>query len=176
MNLLAPTAPDFTNALGLLGACHRRIEGFNDLLLRLPAHLESHGADGEVVQATERILKYFDSAAQHHHEDEELDLFPRVRAAATQQGNHEILEILDVLLAQHRDMGAAWQDLHPRLVELTQGRLADVAESIERFVNLYRQHIPLEDNLLLPYAAKMLTPEQIDVLGETMAVRRGVNP
>lgn len=175
MNLLGKPAPDFTHALGLLGACHRRIEGFNDLLLRLPVHLESHGADTEAAQAAERILKYFDSAAQHHHEDEEIDLFPRVRAAATQQGNHEILEILDVLLAQHREMGAAWQDLRARLLELTQGRLADVALPIERFVSLYRQHIPLEDNLLLPYATKMLTPEQIEMLGETMAARRGVS-
>lgn len=183
MTQLLTPAPDFRHALGLLGACHRRIEGFNDLLLRLPTHLDSHGADAEAGQAAQRILKYFDSAALHHHEDEERDLFPMVKEAATQQGNHEILEILDLLLAQHREMTQAWQDLRPYLQALAQGEQVEeqveeqvnsVALPAEYFVSLYRQHIPLEDNLLLPYAVKTLTPTQVEALGEAMAERRGV--
>lgn len=175
MTQLLTPAPDFRHALGLLGACHRRIEGFNDLLLRLPTHLDSHGTDPEAMQAAERILKYFDTAGQHHHEDEEQDLFPMVREAATQQGNHEILEILDLLLAQHRDMMQAWQDLRPYLLALSQGGHVEPATMpAERFVSLYRQHVPLEDNLLLPYAAKTLTPAQVEALGNAMAARRGV--
>lgn len=175
MTQLITPAPDFQHALGLLGACHRRIEGFNDVLLRLPTHLDSHGADAEARQAAGRILKYFDSAALHHHEDEEQDLFPMVRAAATQQGNHEILEILDLLLIQHREMAQAWQELRTHLLALVQGcHEESFALPAERFVNLYRQHIPLEDNLLLPYAVKTLTLAQVEALGDAMAERRGV--
>ena len=175
MNQLLAPAPDFRHALGLLGACHRRIEGFNDLLLRLPTHLDSYGADAEARQAAGRILKYFDSAAQHHHEDEEQDLFPLMREAAMQQGNHEILEILDLLLAQHRDLALAWQDLRPYLLAVQQGGHVEPSTlPVERLVSLYRQHIPLEDNLLLPYAEKTLTLVQLEALGEAMARRRDV--
>lgn len=175
MNLLQTPAPDFRHALGLLGACHRRIEGFNALLLRLPEHLERHGVDAEAVEAAQRVLKYFDSAAQHHHEDEEHDLFPQVRAAAEREGNTEIPALIDRLLLQHQDMGAAWQALRVPLLEMAQCRAVEAAAlPVARFVELYRQHIPLEDDQLLPYALKVLTPQQVEALGDAMAERRSV--
>lgn len=173
INRLMTPAPDFRHPLQLLGACHGRIRGFNDLLLRLPAHLEAHGADHDARQAAERILKYFDTAGQHHHEDEERNLFPMVREIAAREGNQDILDILDVLIAQHQAMNQAWQELRLALLAVAQGEAA--ALPVERFVGLYREHMPLEDETLLPYASKVLQPAQLEALGDAMAERRGVS-
>lgn len=173
-NLLTP-APDFQHPLQLLHACHGRITGFNDLLLRLPAHLEAHGVDADAKQAAQRLLKYFDTAGRHHHEDEEHNLFPMVREAALAQDNHDIPEILDLLIAQHREMEQAWQALRQELLKLAEGQAVDpMALPVEGFVSLYRQHMPLEDEQLLPYASKVLSPAQLESLGDAMGKRRGI--
>lgn len=175
LNQLITPAPDFRHPLQLLSACHGRITGFNDLLLRLPAHLEAHGTDADAKQAAERVLKYFDTAGMHHHDDEEKNLFPMVREIAAKENNQEILEILDLLLAQHKEMTQAWQELRHYLLMLAEGGSVEPASMpVGRFVNLYRQHMPLEDNILLPYASTVLQPAQLDSLGDAMAERRDV--
>lgn len=172
--LIAP-APDFSHPLDLLSACHRRINGFIDMLLKLPDYVSQHGVDADAMQAAERVLKYFDSAGQHHHDDEEENLFPMLREAALQQGNGEILALLDDLLAQHVGMTQAWQELRLCLLALTRGEVVDqVAMPVQHFAALYRKHIPLEENFILPYAERTLSPSQIEDLGMEMARRRGV--
>lgn len=176
-NLLLTPAPDFTQPLDLLSACHRRINGFIDMLLRLPEHLLQHGADADAIQAAERALKYFNSSGQHHHEDEEQDLFPMLREAAQSAGNGEILMLLEDLLAQHAEMNQAWQDLRTCLVALTRGEADGAIEArVRHFAELYRKHIPLEENFALPYAERTLSSHQIENLGKCMARRRGIAP
>lgn len=175
LNPLPTPAPDFTQPLDLLSACHRRIDGFTAMLLKLPGYLRQHGADAEARQAAQRALKYFDSAGRHHHDDEEENLFPLLRAAASREGNAEILALLDELLAQHVAMEQAWQQLRPQLETLTAGGSVDAwTLPIQHFAELYRQHIPLEESFILPYAERTLTPAQIAALGHAMARRRGV--
>lgn len=177
MNTLLPTpAPDFSQPLDLLSACHRRIDGFTAMLLKLPAHVARHGADAEARQAAQRALKYFDTAGRHHHDDEETDLFPLLRAAAERDGNAEIPALLDELQAQHLEMEQAWQALRPALLALAEGIAAADGLPVEYFAALYRRHIPLEENFLLPYAERMLTPGQTQALGLAMARRRGATP
>lgn len=174
-SLLLTPAPDFSHPLDLLSACHRRISGFIDMLLKLPDHLLQHGVDAEARQAAERALKYFDSAGQHHHDDEEQNLFPMLHEAALQQGNGEILALLEDLLAQHVEMTQAWQELRIRLLVLTRGEFVESVEmQIQRFATLYRKHIPLEENFILPYAERTLSASQVEALGISMARRRGV--
>lgn len=168
-------APDFSQPLDLLSACHRRIGGFIEMLQKLPDHLLRHGADAEARQAAERVLKYFDSAGQHHHDDEERDLFPLLRAAAGQEGNGEMLALLDDLRAQHVEMTRAWQELRPRLLALVRGEPCEPgALPVQRFAALYREHIPLEENFVLPYAERTLDAAQVATLGREMARRRGI--
>jgi hemerythrin-like domain-containing protein len=172
---LTTPAPDFSQPLDLLSACHRRIGDFTGMLLKLPDHLRQHGTDAEAIQAAERALKYFDTAGQHHHDDEEENLFPMLRDAATRQGNAEILVLLDDLLAQHVEMNQSWQALRPLLQDLAQGKTIFVESlPVQQFANLYRRHIPLEENFILPFAERTLTPSQIAALGKAMAHRRGV--
>lgn len=171
--LLTP-APDFSTPLELLHACHGRIEAQCATLLKLTAYLPNHGVDDQVQQAATAVLRYFSTAARHHHEDEEQDLFPMVRTHAA--GNDRMRVLLDNLIAQHRDMEAAWQDIRPWLESLARGESPEFdASRITAFVALYQAHILHEEQGLLPYCRAALKPEQLAALGERMARRRGVD-
>ena len=173
---LQKPAPDFSTPLELLHACHGRIETQCATLLKLTGYLQGHGVDVQVQQAATAILRYFSTAARHHHEDEEQDLFPLVRELAAASGNGRVLTLLDNLIAQHRDMEAAWNALQPWLEGLSRGELPEFdASRITAFVALYQAHIAHEEQGLLPYCRAALKPGQLAVLGEKMARRRGVN-
>ena len=76
-NLLSQEqAPDFSDPLGLLKACHQRMLGFCDLLEKIIEHIKEHGVDADVNQSAQKVHRYFSSAAMFHHMDEEQDLFP----------------------------------------------------------------------------------------------------
>ncbi len=173
--LLTP-APDFSTPLELLHACHGRIEAQCATLMKLPSYLLNHGADAQVQQAATAVLRYFSTAARHHHEDEEQDIFPMVRAHAATAGNDRMRVLLDNLIAQHRDMEAAWNGLRPWLESLARGESPEFdASRITAFFALYQAHILHEEQGLLPYCRAALKPEQLAVLGEHMARRRGVD-
>ena len=77
-----PGAPSFDDPLGMLRACHGRIERQLVTLDRLERHLPEHGADADAQAAAAAILRYFDNAAPNHHADEEASVFPRLLARA----------------------------------------------------------------------------------------------
>ena len=60
----------------MLAACHGRVESQCDTLRRLLPHVAAHGADVQAREAAVAVMRYFDTAARHHHADEEVDLFP----------------------------------------------------------------------------------------------------
>lgn len=168
-------APEFSQPLDLLSACHRRISNITEMLIKLPDYLTLHGVDNDAQLAAERALKYFDTAGQHHHDDEEQNLFPMLRTQAQQQGDVEMLALLEDLVMQHLEMDRAWQDLHSHLLKLSFKESVDPAViPVSRFSALYRNHIHLEENFLLPYAERSLGVDQIESLGKAMAMRRGV--
>jgi hemerythrin-like domain-containing protein len=133
--LLQPTpAPSFDDPLAMLRACHGRIQAQCATLRKLQAHLPTHGCDTQVQQAAQAVLRYFDTAGQHHHEDEEHDLFPRLRAT----GNAKATALITRLLAEHETMTAAWQRLRPQLLALAEARTATLdAEIVEGFIAAY---------------------------------------
>ena len=83
------TAPGFDDPLGMLSACHGRIERQLATLERLQRHLPEHGCDVDARAAARGILRYFDTAAPNHHADEEASVFPRLRNAVP--GHAEML-------------------------------------------------------------------------------------
>lgn len=170
-DLLGAPTPAFDDPLALLRACHERILAQCRTLERLQQHLPSHGCDAQAQQAAQAILRYFDVAGRHHHDDEELDLFPALRAS----GDSEAHSLIARLLAEHVEMESAWQALRPPLAALAQG-LESVpdAGTVARFIALYRAHIALENPHLLPLAARLLNHEQQVSIGRRMAQRRGV--
>lgn len=171
--LSGATAPSFDHPLQMLRACHGKILQQCDTLQKLAAHLERKGCDQQAQQAAQGILRYFDTAGQFHHQDEEQDLFPALRAAAGT--DHSALNaLLERLLAEHVFMLAAWEALHPVLSKLAEGNQATLtAELSENFIGRYSDHIAIENAELLPLAARLLDPQQMELIGRRMAERRG---
>ena len=166
----AGAIPDFDHPLEMLAACHDRIEDRCELLHRLAAHLAAQGCDQQASQAAASILRYFDTAGAHHHEDEERDLFPALIAKDAGASS----ALVAALLADHAAMREAWLQLRVSLL-----RIADGAGTLEpteaaRFTTLYRAHIAREEAELLPLAQRVLDGDTIEALGAAMARRRGV--
>ncbi|MDA8095336.1 MAG: hemerythrin domain-containing protein [Betaproteobacteria bacterium] len=172
-SILVSPAPDFSDPLGLLVACHGRIERQCATLLRLPQHIEHFGPDEQAAQAAAKALTYFNSSGRHHHQDEEEDLFPMLEPIARSRGDSAILDLIGELLAEHGQMDAAWQALQPFLEELAASRPVETkALPVDRFAAAYRPHMAKENDRLLPYASQALSPAQRAHLGRMMALRR----
>lgn len=166
-------APSFDHPLELLSACHGKIHRQLDTLQKLAARLPAHGCDQQVQQAAQNILRYFDTAGQFHHQDEEENLFPTLLALDTPE-KAEVKALIADLLAQHAVMFAAWSDVRAVLVKLAEGVNTPLPEAlVERLVGSYTPHIELEETRLLTLSARLLSPQQIMALGKCMAERRG---
>lgn len=160
-------APSFDHPLEMLRACHGKILQQCDTLQKLAAHLPQHGCDAAAQQAAAGILRYFDTAGQFHHQDEEEDLFPALRTTGE-------LPLLARLLDEHQTLLLAWDDLRPALLSLANGQNAALDTALTSgFITAYTRHIKLENTELLPLAAQRLSPSQRSELGLRMAQRRG---
>jgi hemerythrin-like domain-containing protein len=172
INLIgAKNAPSFDDPLEMLLTCHERIRAQCATLSKLVLHLPQHGCDAQAQQAAVAILRYFDSAGQHHHQDEELDLFPLL--LATENKTAQIL--IERLLADHQVMSAAWQNLRPLLVAISKNVTEQLEASIaQHFIDVYDRHIEIENTQLLPLANSLLSTDQLQSLGIKMAARRSM--
>lgn len=166
----------FEVPLEMLAACHRRIEQQNETLRRLAAHLQRHGSDRQARDASTAVLRYFDSAAVHHHEDEEVDLFPALLDSMAGSDAVCIREMVDALLGEHRELERRWRQLRPQLASIAAGlpRLLD-ADEITEFAACYRAHIAREEGELLPMAGRLLDAAQLERIGRAMRLRRGID-
>ena len=68
---------DFTDPIGMLGDCHRRIERFLNVLVSVAEQARGEAMNAEQHSALE-TLRYFREAAPKHTADEEESLFPRL--------------------------------------------------------------------------------------------------
>ncbi len=172
VTLISP-APDFNDPLGLLAACHGRIEAQCATLLKLAPHIKHHGVDEQAAQAASKAIKYFSTSGRHHHADEEEDLFPLLQEHARRMGANDMLDLMAKLLKEHESMEGAWSDLAPFLEKIAASRAVDPADlPIDRFAALYRAHIAQENGLLFPFAQRVLSRDEQDTLGQNMAKRR----
>lgn len=170
----------FSDPLGLLGDCHRRIESFLSLLIKIVktgfAELNT-----EQREALEKALRYFREAAPNHTRDEEESLFPRMRKSKNKQVQ-AALASLDSLEADHdraekahaevETLGQRW---------LAEGRLsareADrLSQLLNELKNTYERHIAVEDSDIFPLAGMVLGRSELDEVGREMAARRGIRP
>lgn len=174
-SLLPDTAPDFDQPIAVLKHCHGRIRKQLATLEKLLAHLPQHGADDQAREAAGAVLRYFDKAAHLHHDDEEQDLIPMLRATA-QGDDAAILQALaPTILQDHKDMDALWQDLHEQLTAIAEGTGTVLSESqVRRFVASYTSHMEREESNIAPMALRLFSPEQMARLGQAMQLRRGI--
>jgi pyridoxamine 5'-phosphate oxidase len=175
-NLLADPAPDFDQPVAVLKHCHGRIRKQLATLEKLLAHLPEHGADEQARQAATAVLKYFDKAAHLHHEDEEQDLLPMLLAVAKGEDAATLQALAPVILQEHKDMDAMWQDLHEQLTGIADGSGTQLSGSIvRRFVQSYQGHMEREEGIVAPMALRLFGPDQMARLGGAMRRRRGLD-
>lgn len=169
LSLFGEPAPDFSDPLGLLAACHQRILDHCALLERMRDRLPLQGADADMRGAAGRVHRYFSQAAALHHADEESDLFPLLRHGAG------LADTLAALTQEHAELDRRWQALAPALCALEQGRPpTDWDGPLNRFVTAYRDHVEEENRSVLPAAQACLSDGQLAGIGRAMARRRGV--
>lgn len=174
MSDLPRAAPDFSQPIEMLRACHERIRSQCDTLRRLAEHLKGHGCDGEARQAASSVMRYFETAARHHHSDEEDDLLPRMMVAATLGNGSRLTGMIADIATEHREMERAWTELRAALHEISTGesKALDFL-AVDRFAKLYTSHIALEESTVFPLAEILLSRADLDAIGARMAERRG---
>jgi hemerythrin-like domain-containing protein len=161
--------------LEMLAACHGRIVHQCATLQRLAAHLPIHGADEQARSAAGNVMRYFDTAARHHHEDEEADLFPALLESMAGSDAVCLRELTEGLAREHRQFEAMWRGLRSALQRISDGE--DVvldATSVTAFTAAYARHIEREESELLPMATRLLDDAQIETIGSAMRKRRGI--
>jgi hemerythrin-like domain-containing protein len=167
----------FSEPLGLLSDCHRRIEHFLEALRVIAAEATGGTLSDSQREQVERCLAYFETAAPRHTADEEESLFPRLKQGTNPERGH----VLDVLARLEHDHSIA--DEHHRCVGtlvqrwLTEGRLATekASELVNRLAALheiYEEHIAIEEREVFPAASRLLSSGQLREVGAEMAARR----
>ncbi|MGA7077316.1 MAG: hemerythrin domain-containing protein [Terriglobales bacterium] len=171
-------AHNFSDPTGLLMDCHRRIEMFLGALEGVASVIDRPLTE-ETGVALESALRYFREAAPKHTADEEESLFPRLRQMHLPDVEAAI-ERLEPLEHDHLLSGS----LHAVVEELGQRYLATKSlestgveafrKAIASLVSIYKQHISIEDELVFPLAARLLSPTAKSAIAHEMAGRRNL--
>lgn len=170
---LIPIAPGMDEPLEILSACHSRFVSHLETLDRLARWLPEHGADDDAQQAAGNVMRYFDVAAHNHHRDEEEDLFPLLLERCSPAARPRIRRLISWVKDDHRALEANWAELKLQLTAIAEGRSGRLdTELVANFSAQYHNHMDREDNELLPFAANVLTAEDLRELGERMRERR----
>lgn len=163
--------------LEMLSACHGRVENQCQTLQRLVAHLGKIGCDQPAQEAATAVMRYFDTAAKHHHEDEEQDLFPALLESVAGSDAVCLKDLIDALTRDHRSLENTWHQLRQALQAVLAGDATQLtADNVTGFVQAYEAHIAQEENNLLPMAQRLLSETALQQVGRAMRERRGIAP
>ena len=163
-------APEFDDPLGVLRACHRRMERQLATLTRLRKHLPLHHADQDARVAAAATIRYFDTAAKNHHEDEEESLLPRLLEL-----DPALKPLVADLLRDHEELGGRWLRMRPLLTAVAVGSSGHLpVRDVDAFCDGYRAHIAREEAQLLARAAEILDGATLAEIGAEMAERRNL--
>jgi pyridoxamine 5'-phosphate oxidase len=174
-NLLPEAAPGFDQPIAVLKHCHGRIRKQLATLDKLLAHLPAHGADEQARQAAAAILNYFNKAAHLHHEDEEHDLIPMLRATASGDDAATLDALVPSILRDHQEMDALWNAIEPELQLIADGNGTTLStNNVKRFSERYISHMEREESVVAPMALRLFSPEQMERMGQAMQARRGI--
>ena len=174
MPLISSPAVGFEQPFEMLSACHERVVRSLDLLQRLIDHVQVHGHDVKSSSAAADVLRYFDLAAPHHHEDEEQHVFPALLALE----EPELTAIVERLQSDHREMLVAWGALRPMLQDWAlSGAPSVTVDAVQilasRFVAGYEDHMKAEDRIVFPRARDVIgSAHALEAMGVEMRARR----
>ena len=166
-------AVGFEQPFAMLEACHERVERTLTLLSRLRSYLRDQAVDDAARQAARDVLRYFDIAGPHHHEDEERHVFPPLQ----QHADALVRDAVVQLQADHVQMHDQWQRLRAVLLAWRDAEPAPAITDADRtlvrdFVAAYQRHIPLEESVVYPAARPLFSPAELERIGTEMAQRR----
>lgn len=175
MSVQIGARPDsgFDGPLGMLQDCHRRIERFLHVLTRLAGRALGRALDAEEAAAAESALHYFHVGGARHTADEEESLFPRLRACTQApagtvgdlQHQHQRAENLH---AEIDRLFTAWLNLRA----LSPGQQQQLHAATAELEQLYAGHIEVEENVVFPAAAHLLSPQDLAEIGNEFRDRR----
>ena len=171
---------NFADPIGLLTDCHRRIERFLGVLVRLGEEYQGGLLTAELRNSLDTALRYFRDAAPKHTADEEETLFPSLRPLDS-PGAQAVLARVDSLESEHiaanerhaevDRLGQMWLDagtLPPAGAERFRSLVQDLAA-------IYREHIAIKEREVFPFAASALSKPERERMGSEMAARRGLD-
>ena len=137
-------------------------------------------ADAEVIDTAlvAAILRFLKCEFGPHILDEEEDLFPLLRRRA--EADDEINQVLGQLCQEHASDEAdaiLIVDLLENLLPegKAKGLSTNDRELFKRFAANERQHLKLENAIILPLARVRLSEDDCKKLGKRMAARRGID-
>jgi hemerythrin-like domain-containing protein len=164
----------FDDPLGMLQDCHRRVERFLNILVVVVHRARGRALSDEERAAVESSLNYFRGGGRRHTADEEESLFPRMRELGALPPEIEALE-------HDHEEADPLHDIADRLYTrwIENGTLSEeegqhLGAATERLRNLYSRHIQVEDTIVFPRAAQMLSEEALSQIGQEFRKRRNV--
>jgi hemerythrin-like domain-containing protein len=178
MSVQIGTRPDsgFDDPIGMLKDCHRRVERFLRILCQVVGRAQGRGLDAEESAAVMTALQYFRTGGLRHTADEEESLFPRLRAEGPAASGY--LDQVAALEDDHRNANAlhaevdrlysTWLEcrkLSPAQAQILQSATAQLEK-------LYTSHIDIEERIVFPKAAQLLSQDALTEIGEEFRRRR----
>ncbi len=163
-------APDFDNPLGLISACHERILFHCDLLEKIMVYIAENKVDKELIDAAQRVNRYFNTAGKLHHQDEEEDIFPRIAKVSI-----KLAGVVNSLKQDHTTMDTLWSVISMALNEphsISSRQLNELTKTSVDFSRLNREHIQTEEKELLVIAARLFNSSDLKNIGQAMKERR----
>lgn len=139
---------DFSN-------CHVGITSRLTALAGLPALL---APAAQARQLAAESLTFFEELIEEHPGAEEHKLFPAVTGSAMRGDKRDrVQSLVDPLVAEHRQIGAAWAKLVPGLKAVAKGRDSDLdAGAVQPLVDRYGAHAGFEERQFLPLSQTIL--------------------
>lgn len=175
MDPLIETAPGFDQPIAMLKHCHDRIRKQLRTLQRLVDHLAGSGADVDAKQAANAVMRYFNNGAVNHHDDEEHDLLPMLKATAKGEDAGLLQALMPDILQEHRQMDTLWKTLNQQLKEISAGTSSTLsAQDVNRFSEMYLAHMEKEETHIAPMAKRIFSDAQMVRLGDAMRCRRNI--
>lgn len=170
---------NFTEPLGMLSDCHKRIQYF----LRALTVLAEHPLDGPLNRdqriRLETALQYFREGGPRHTADEEESLFPRLRCIDTPEV-HQVFAKMESLEADHRRAEAMHGEVDALGREwLSNGHIAVAAAArltalLAGLSEIYEHHLVVEETEIFAVASAALSDAAKESIGQEMARRRGI--
>lgn len=163
-------APGFDDPLGVLRACHERIQSHCKILIQLAERLGKEPRGDEVYAAARKVHRYFSTEAVVHHRDEEEELFPRLVRESL-----KLAEVIHHLKQDHHRIAKLWSELSPLLERPHQ--ITDIThfqQNAQALSELYLQHMRTEERDFFNVAQHILSDAELRKIGRSMKERRGL--